>query len=264
MTAIDAFNQGHLDEAIEIATSQVKNNPNDANVRNMLCELLCFQGQYERADKLIETLALQQPDSAVPVSLFRQLIRGELARQECYQQGRAPELLNQPDKLVQRQLAAWLSRREGDMSRAAELLNEIEEQRPQLTGVCNGNPFDDFRDLDDFTSFFFETLTSTGKYYWIPFDTIESVTIHRPARPRDMLWLRAHMIVRNGPDGEVFLPTLYLGSSDHVQSELRLGHATDWQGGDHEPAQGAGRRIIWTGDSDLSILEIEEIDLQQA
>ena len=49
-------------------------------------------------------------------------------------------------------------------------------------------------------------LTSTGKYYWIPMERVEMIEFHDPARPRDLLWRRAHMVVRGGPDGEVFLP----------------------------------------------------------
>ena len=55
------------------------------------------------------------------------------------------------------------------------MLGRAEEQRVKLTGACDEQPFDDLRDVDELTSSFFEVLTSTGKYYWIPLERVESV-----------------------------------------------------------------------------------------
>src|SRR5439155_1325758 len=134
-----------------------------------------------------------------------------------------------------------------------------EGQRPRVRGTCDGQPFTDLRDLDDLTAPVFEVLTSTGKYYWIPVERVELVEFRPPARPRDLLWQRARMVVRGGPDGEVYLPTLYSGTHAESDNGLRLGRATEWRGGDGAPVRGVGRRTFLVGDDTCPILELKEL-----
>lgn len=258
MNAIEAFNAGSLEEALEIAKGEVKNNPTDVARRNTYCELLCWVGELEKADKQLETLMMQDPSAAMGLSLFRQLIRGELSRQECFHKGRAPELLEGVDDLLQKQIELLLAMREGMQDRARELAEVIEQERPRIQGICDGNAFDDLRDLDDTCSTFFEVLTSTGKYYWIPMSRVLVVQLHPITRPRDLMWRRAHMIVQDGPDGEVYLPLNYALSLGSEDKQLRLGRATDWKGGEEGPVQGLGRRMMLIGEEDRSLLEVSE------
>ena len=120
-------------------------------------------------------------------------------------------------------LEASIRVREGALAEAAALLDQAEEQRPKVVGTCDGQPFEDFRDLDDLTACVLEVLTSNGKYYWVPIAQVESIEFHEPARPRDLLWRRTHLIVRDGPDGEVFLPALYPGAAAEADDLIRLG-----------------------------------------
>src|SRR5262249_5809527 len=157
---------------------------------------------------------------------FRQLLRAEQARQQFYTEGRLPEFLGEPTPVLKLHLQASIQIRDGQPQEANRLLQQAEEQRPRPAGGCNGQPFADVRDLDDLTAAFFEVYTSNGKYYWVPVEQVELVEFRKPARPRDLLWRRAHMIVRGGPDGEVFLPALYAGTSREADDKLRLGRAT--------------------------------------
>ena len=104
-------------------------------------------------------------------------------------------------------------------------------------------------------------LTSTGKYYWIPMERVELIEFRPPERPRDLLWRRSHMVVRGGPDGEVFLPGLYFGSHADEDDRVRLGRYTDWRGGDGTPTRGIGQRVFLVGDSDQAILELQNISI---
>src|SRR5690606_30522696 len=120
----------------------------------------------------------------------------------------------------------------------------------------DGIAFDDFRDLDDLTAGLFEVVTSTGKYYWVPVEQVEAVEFRPPRRVRDLIWRPAAMTVRDGPDGEVFLPTRYGERGEEADDAYRLGRATDWAGGDGAPVLGRGLRTFLVGDADRTILEI--------
>jgi type VI secretion system protein ImpE len=259
MDAKELFKAGSLTEALAAATDDVKRHPVDLARRGFLCELLCFAGELSRADAQLDALGHQDPQLTLGISMFRQLIRAEQARQQFYTEGRVPEFLEPPSLHLQRCLDASICTREGRLVEAVVLLDEVERLRPKVSGTCDGRPFDDLRDVDDLTAPFFEVLTSNGKYYWIPIERIEQIEFHAPERPRDLLWRRVHMIVSGGPDGEVFLPTLYAGSASNPDERIRLGRMTDWHGGDGSPVRGAGQRLFLVGDDGRSILELNQI-----
>ncbi|HZZ81504.1 MAG TPA: type VI secretion system accessory protein TagJ [Gemmataceae bacterium] len=260
MNANDLYKQGKLNDAVTAALDDVKKNPSDGAKRTFLCELLCLTGDLERADKQLDALAQLDPDALMPLALFRQLIRAEQARQQFFTEGRLPEFLDQQiTPNLSKHLEAAILIREKKPSEAANMLAAADEIRPKVSGVCDGKPFDEIRDLDDLTSSFFEVFTSTGKYYWIPFERVDSVEFHPLERPRDLLWRGAHMIVRNGPDGVVYIPTLYPGSAAEKDDQYRLGRATEWRGEDGVPIRGAGQRVFLIGEDDKSILEVQSM-----
>lgn len=263
MQALQLLNQGHLDEAIQAATEQVKQTPSDVASRQILAELFCLRGEFDRADKHLETVILQSPEAGLSVSLVRQLIRADTSRRECWNQGRLPEFLSQPDEALETHVKALVLMRSGQTSEAFDLLASLEESRPSIAGSCNSEAFTDFRDLDDTCSSFFEVLTSTGKYYWIPTSRVESVEFDPVERPRDLLWRQARMIVADGPDGVVYVPALYSLTDPKGDSSLRLGRATQWSGSDSEPVRGIGQRIYGLDDKEVAIMEIKSLEFKR-
>jgi type VI secretion system protein ImpE len=264
MSARKSFDEGKLSDALAAALSEVKEAPADRGRRAFLCELACFVGDLERADRQLDLLGDQDPQAALGVSLFRQLVRAEGARQQFFDEGRLPEFLAEPTPSLKAHLEASILLRDGKATEANEMLARAEEERPKVKGKCDGQSFDDFRDLDDLTASFFEVLTSTGKYYWIPVERVELIEFRPPQRPRDLLWRLAHMIVRDGPDGEVFLPTLYSGTHKEADDNLRIGRATDWTGGNGVPMRGRGLRTFLVGDDTRTELEIKDLTFDNA
>jgi len=259
MTAREYYKSGQLAEAVSAAVAEVKQKPQDAAARSLLCELLCFSGDLDRADKQLDTIGQQSPEAMVGVSLIRQLIRAETARRQFFQEGRIPEVIDQPTAWLQKHFEASILLREGDVAGGAALLSEAEAIRPRVSGVCDGKAFEDWRDLDDLIGASFEVLTSNGKYYWIPADTVESLEFKEIERPIDLLWRRVRMIVRGGPDGEVYLPMIYAGTYQQPSDPLLLGRATEWTG-DEGSARGLGLRTVLIGDEDRTLLELGTVE----
>lgn len=263
MDAKELFDAGKLTEALELALADVKKDPTDIGKRAFLCELMCFSGQLERADKQLDLMGDQAPDAMMAIALFRQLIRAETSRQEFFNDGRVPEFVGLPTDSQKLCLEANISIREGDSAGAAKLLAEAEEKRVKASGECDGSPFSDWRDLDDRIPSSFEVLTTNGKYYWIPVEKVVSIEFRPPEAVRDLLWRAAEMIVRDGPEGEVYLPVLYPGSADCAGDEqLRLGRATDWQGDEGQPVTGIGQRMYLIGEDDHPIMTLKNVDFK--
>ncbi|HEV8678080.1 MAG TPA: type VI secretion system accessory protein TagJ, partial [Stellaceae bacterium] len=224
---------------------------------------LVFDGNLDRADLILDAASQADPSSAVVVAEFRQLLRADIARRQLIRDGRVPEFLDDPTPALRAALAAQVALRAGDVAEAARQAAEAETLRPRVPGVLNfgggDTPFDDFRDVDDLCAGYFEVLTTTGKYYWIPTERVASIVFHPPKRARDLAWRRVTMSVNAGPDGEVYLPAIYDSRQADLADDYRLGHTTDWTETEGEPVRGVGQRVFLAGDEAHGIMELGEL-----
>lgn len=263
MDAREAYRAGDLTAALEGMNTEVRNNPTDQSRRGFLAELLCLSGNLERADIHLDTLGDQDSQAAPHIAVIRQLARAEQARRQFFGEGRVPEFIGAPTDVLKLHLEASLLLREGDAEAAAKKLAEAEEQRPKVSGVCDGEPFDDLRDLDDTTASFLEVLTSTGKYFWIPMERLIHVEFREPKRPRDLMWRQAAMEVRDGPDGEVYIPAIYPDPDGSNSDAAKLGKVTEWIGGDDgSPVRGVGQRTLLVGSDARPIMELQQLSVE--
>jgi type VI secretion system protein ImpE len=246
--AADLFRAGRLAEAVEAAGAAVRRAPADFGARFLLAELLLLAGNLERADVILDGAASLEPGAAVAIAEFRQLLRADTARRQLHRDGRVPEFLDQPTPALTASLAAAVALRAGDLAAAKARADEAEAVRPRVPGLRGDVSFDDFRDADDLYTGFFEVLTTTGKYYWIPTERVERMEFHPARRPRDLCWRRVSMSVRSGPDGDVYMPAIYWSNDPSLSDALRLGRATEWLEQDGSPVRGLGQRMFLAGD----------------
>ena len=265
MKAKEFYEVGQLNNALEAITADVKKKPTDINFRGFLCEMLFITRAWERADKQLDFIGHQDPNAMHMVALWRQLLRAGQARDQFYSEGRAPEVLEEPNKLVQSYLEASVSMREGNKSEAFTILEAAESNRSAVKGKLNGKDFSDFRDLDDLNPAVLEVFTSTGKYYWLPFSRINSLEFHKAEGPMDLVFRRATIETNEeGPDGDVYIPAIYQSLAEEDQENLLLGRATDWLGNEGEPVVGAGQKMFLVDERSISIMEIETLEFQQS
>ena len=250
------FRAGKLAPAIEAANAAVRRNPGDLGGRVLLAELLVFAGNFERADTLLDAAAQIDPTVVIGIAEFRQLLRAALARRQHSREGRLPEFLGEPTPALRSGLAALVALCAGDTEEAVRHAAQAEAVRPRVAGHAGDLPFDDFRDADDLHAGFFEVLTTTGKYFWIPTERVSNIELHAPRRPRDLAWRRASVSVNDGPDGDVYLPVIYDTQKLDLSDEFLLGRATDWIGAEKGPALGIGQRVFLVGDDAVSIMDL--------
>jgi len=262
MTPQEAFHAGQLNEAIQLVTEQIRSKPADTDARSFLAMLLCFAGEWERADKQLDTVMIQNTELAIGVSLIRQLIRAEQARDDFFKSGRVPEVTSDPPPHLEFALKASIELRDGQIAEAAELLAQRDASLPEVAGTHGGQTFAGLRDLDDLLAGVCEVLTSNGKYYLVPFENLRLLEFKAPETPLDLLWRQARMVVENGPDGEVYIPVLYHGSLASDDLSIRMGRATDWIGEEPAPVRGIGQRELLVGEQSLPLLELTTIERQ--
>ncbi len=265
----DMLRNGDVRGAIAAAETRVRSAPSDLQHRWLLSELLVVAGDHDRADGQLDAIIELEPQAAVSAVPLRQLLRAEAARRQFFDEGRVPEFLDGVAQSSEARLRAFVLLRSGDASAAAVASAGAETARSMLPGKLGGpdqpdREFLDFRDLDDVTADVFEVLTHTGKYYWISMRSVVSVEFSPPARPLDLIWRKAHMVVRDAFDAEVHLPAVY-GTLDGADDATRLGRRTDWLGDEAGYVRGVGRRtFVLDGEQALDMLEIHRLTFAQA
>lgn len=259
------FHAGRLQDAVDAATQATKAAPLDAGRRILLAELLLFTGALERVDALLDACADIDPSLAVHVAEFRQLLRAETARREVFGSGRVPEFLGDATPAQRSALAALVSLGAGDPAEAARLAAQAEQERVAPRGTSDGTPFDDLRDADDILAGTLEVLSTTGKYFWVAAERLDRVEFHKPRRPRDLFWRRASVSVLDGPEGDVYVPATYAGTSTVADEALRLGRATDWrEEADGKLTRGVGAVTFLVGEDGAAVTQLGTLEFTPA
>ncbi len=256
----ELFQAGKLTDAVKAATDAVRNSPTDVSARSLLCEMLCFSGDLERADKQLEAAMQIAADSAVGVSLIRHLIRSEICRREVFEQGRLPEFLTQPTAAQQLRLRALVSLNAKDSEAAQQHLQQAAELEVEVSGKCDGTPFVGMRDLDDLLGPNVEVFTATGQYYWLSAEQILSLEFSPVEHLTDMLWRAAQVMTIGDVSGRIHVPALYHNSHMSTDDRIRIGRSTDWlQDNEDAPAFGRGQREWLLGEDVVAITQVKEI-----
>ncbi|MEZ6062308.1 MAG: type VI secretion system accessory protein TagJ [Planctomycetaceae bacterium] len=257
---VELFQSGKLSEAVTAATEAVRKKPTDLHARSTLCEVLCFAGDLERADKQLDAVATIDPEAMVGASMLRHLIRSEISRREVFSEGRVPELVEKPSEALQKRMQALLLIREGDAGKASALLAEAEELEVPVCGKLNGSDFEGIRDMDDLLGPVLEVFTATGNYYWIPFSQIHSLELDKVTNLTDMLWRGATIEATGDISGRIHIPAIYFGSEKHEDERVRIGRSTEWlQSSDDAPVRGAGQKEFLVGDDAVAVMEIRSL-----
>jgi type VI secretion system protein ImpE len=228
MNALALFQSGKLQEATKALGEEVRNNPLDVKRRIFLFELLCFAGEYDRAEKHLDVIANASQAANIGALLYRSAIHAERTRQRMFEDSSFP----QPRKGF------------------------------AATGSLNTNSFDEFADADPRIGGALEVFVA-GSYSWIDLEHIASIEIPRPKRLRDLLWTPA--IITTTPEykamelGEVLLPVLSPLSWKDSDDSVRLGRLTVWL---EDPIHGEiplGQKLFLAGEEAIPILELGEV-----
>jgi type VI secretion system protein ImpE len=233
MTARELYHAGQLGAAIQALGAELRDNPTDARRRTFLFELLCFAGEYDRAQKHLDVLAGQGPDSATGALLYRAALNADRMRSDLFARRDYPEV----------------------------------REEPPVSGTLNGSPFESIEDADPRVGARLE-IYAAGQCMWLPLAHVASIEMEPPKRLRDLLWAPA--LVRTGPAfkgtelGEVLMPALCPLSFKHSDDAVRLGRSTVWEeqeGGEFVPF---GQKMLRVDGEEVPFLEVRRLEISAA
>ncbi len=231
MTAAELYRNGRLSDAIQALGVELRDNPTDAKRRTFLFELLCFAGEYDRAEKHLNILSDANRDAATGALMYRAALAGERTRNELFEKKDYPTAPAEP-----------------------------------VTGTLNGKPFESLEDADPRIGPRLE-IYAAGDYMWLPLAHIASIQLQAPRRLRDLLWAPA--LVRTGPKfrtlelGEVLVPALSPFSFRHSDDAVRLGRATVWEEDGAEVVP-FGQKMLLVDGEEFPLLELRQLEIAGA
>ena len=233
MDANALFREGRLAEAISALNEMLRSDPTDLRSRTFLFELLCFSGDLDRAHKQLDAISASDPERHLAAFGYREALRSEEQRREMFKTGELPDAGSSPSA---------------------------------LTGTLNGEPFQDLTDADPRIGARLEVIVG-GRYTWMPFEHLVSVTIDPPTNLRDLFWALAE--VKTSPalgnyEGPVMLPVLTPLAGEHPDEAIRLGRVTEWQEIDDSDEAPVGQKLLLADDEVFPFLEVREIVIHPA
>lgn len=263
MKAKDLLDSNQLSAAVDELTRDVKAHPTDTHLRTFLFELLCFQGEYQRAVKQLDVIGLKDEKTGVGIEVYRNLVQAEITRRRVFEGAARPAFLLDPPPHVLHQLDGITGLQQGRAGEAKALFAKAASLRPPCGGRVNGQAFSSLRDSDDRVSAVLEVFIR-DTYAWVPFEQVRVLRLEPPRQLRDLLWTPVSIEIENGQGGEAFMPALYAGSEKDQNEQVQLGRLTEWINLGEGIAGGVGQRTFLIDDGERSLLEIRELEMHRA
>jgi type VI secretion system protein ImpE len=253
MVGAELLKTGRLSEAMERVAEQVKAKPGDLATRTFYFELLALNGDLDRAAKQLDVLASATGEIG---GLYVSAIQAERERRNFFHGGPRPRVLSEP-VYATAYLEAVEHHAAGQSDAAMERLQGAEGQG-SLRATLNGGEVHELNDSHDLLGPFLE-LVMEDHYAWVPWESIQSLTIPEPRYLRDTVWTPASLTLHSGDHGEVLIFSLYVDS--HLQDEdVKLGRRSVWEQNPAGFTIAYGQKVIAADDRDWPILEIRSVE----
>jgi len=259
MVGTELLEAGQLAGAIERAAGEVKAKPGDPVARTFYFELLCLNGDLDRAAKQLDVLASGSGELGSGVNIYLGAIQAERERRQFFHKGPRPRVVGAPP-YANAYLEAVENYAAGNLSAAAGLLEKAAEDERSLHGTLNGAEIHELSDTNDLLAPFLEVIMESH-YSWVPWEAIQSLSVPEPRYLRDLVWSPVSLTLHSGDHGEVLLYSLYVDS--HLQEDdVKLGRRTIWSAEPAEFTIAYGQKVITSGDVDCPILEIRALEVE--
>ncbi|MBB1447215.1 virulence protein, SciE type, partial [Pseudoalteromonas sp. SG41-6] len=118
--------EGKLTDALSWCATQLQDEPLNFDIRSIYAELLCINGELEKADKQLDFMVQKNPEFAVGAVNLRHLIRAQQSRVDFYQGKGIPKLFHEADELDTLFLKMHMALLEGEIDEAGKLAKEME------------------------------------------------------------------------------------------------------------------------------------------
>jgi type VI secretion system protein ImpE len=256
MAGMELLEAGPLSVAIKQIAEDVRAKPANVAARTFYFELLCLNGDLERAAKQLEVLGAANAE--LGVGIYLGAIQAERERRQFFLGGPRPRIVGEAPH-APAYLEAIESYAAGDSAAAAKQLEDATETREPPRGVLNGNEVTGLSETSDLLGPFLE-IVMDGHYAWIQWEAIRSLSVPQPKYLRDTVWSPISLQLSSGGHGEALVFSLYVDSQLQAD-DLKLGRKTIWSSDPHGFTVPYGQKVITTDQEDCAILDMRSLEV---
>ena len=130
MTPEENIRAGNLDEAMLSLRDAIRKNPADGKLRIFLFQLLCVNGDWEKALTQLNLVGDISPDSKLLAQIFGPVIQCEALRAEVFAGKRSPLIFGEPQEWIGLLVHANSLAATGRLREARETMDRALEAAP--------------------------------------------------------------------------------------------------------------------------------------
>ena len=265
MSAADAAEQslksGDPAAALAHLQEQVRARPADPKLRVFLFQLLCVLGQWDRALNQLKVAADLDAGALAMAQTYGDAVRCEAIRREVFEGRKSPMVFGEPEQWLALLIESLLLAGRGEAAESEQCRLRAFDEAESSSGAIDGRPFEWICDADSRLGPVLEGVIN-GRYYWVPFSRLRSVSMEAPEDLRDMVWMPAHLQFENGGELVALIPTRYPGSDAAADGLIALARKTIWEEVAPDTHHGLGQRIIATDAGDVPLMEIRSLSIR--
>jgi type VI secretion system protein ImpE len=256
MDAQQLISDGQLGAALTALQDQIRKDPSNAKYRTFLFQLLCVQGQWNRALTQLNVAAELDAATLPMAQTYREAIQCEALRDEIFAGKRLPVVFGEPLPWIALVAEALKLEGEGNAAGGAAARARAFEDAPASSGSINGEPFAWLADADARIGPVLEVIMN-GRYIWVPVQHVSRIEIAAPADLRDKVWMPATFTWTNGASTVGLIPTRYAGTvHPGADDALLLARRTEWSG----EGIGLGQRMLATDAADYALMDVRTVE----
>ncbi|YCO02231.1 type VI secretion system accessory protein TagJ [Vibrio sp. VNB-15] len=254
----NALMEGKLAEALEVLIENIKVSPKDAALRSSFIELLCIDGNFERADEQLMQAIKLFPEYLSGASQLRHLVKAAQARKDFTLGAATAQFVGLNEASNKLLVELNLSLKDEQFDESYRLANELEQHRVKKSYAQDSAIYDDIRDIDDQLGGYLELFSTAGNYFLVPIASVKQLEVKQPTSLLEQIWRPVEFDIEGLGEGEGHMPLTYIGSQTDAQ---KLGRETDWkQLGEQEFFIGQGQKCWLAGDASLPIFELKQLE----
>lgn len=260
MTPQEHLKAGDPDQALKSLQDLVRADPSDAKLRIFLFQLLCVLGDWKRAITQLKLAAEMDEAATLMAKTYREAIICEVFREKVFAGEKEPLIFGEPDEWLALLIQAQKLLADGNPTEAAEVRARAFDAAPPVSGVIDGQKFDWIADADMRMGPVLEVIIN-GRYFWLPFSAISTLTMEPPIDLRDAVWTAATLTLVNGGEIVALIPTRYPGSTSGDDGAAKLARSTTWVDVGADTYVGTGQRLLTTDQGDIALMDIRSLEI---
>lgn len=262
MTPEEHLKSGDLDAALAALQDKVRADPSDAKLRIFLFQLLCVIGDWKRAITQLKVCGELDPASLPMAQTYREGIICEVYREKVFAGEKEPLIFGEPQEWLALLIEAQKLQGAGKATEAADVRAKAFDAAPAISGTINDQPFEWIADADMRLGPVLEAVVN-GRYFWLPFSVIGTLTVEAPEDLRDAVWTPATLKLANEGEIVALIPTRYAGTATTGNHAEKLARATNWIDTGGETFVGTGQRLLTTDQDDYAIMDLRSLTITQ-